>query len=143
MINGTDFVNRWMAAVIGGDVESLVAMCQLDVVLANPEGDFRGAEGVRAAFEPIIGATSERAVEIRNIVEEGDTVVADFVFRFRNTGPLETPQGAIPATGKQASLPSIATYVLRDGKLAFSHGEYDRMSLLAQLGLLPAPVPAS
>jgi predicted ester cyclase len=143
MSTGTEFVNRWMETVIKGDVEGLIAMCRPDVDLVNPDGSVHGPQGVRAAFEPIIGATSERAVEIRSIVEEGDTVVADFVFRFRNTGPLQTPQGTIPPTGKNASLPSIGTYVLRDGKLAYSHGEYDRMSVLAQLGLLPAPVQAS
>lgn len=117
-------------------------MCQPDVDLVNPDGSGHGLEGVRATFEPIMAATSERAVEIRNIVEEGDTAVLDFVFRFRNTGPLQTAQGAIPATGKEATLPTIAIYVLRDGKLAYSHAEYDRMSLLMQLGLLPVPLDA-
>lgn len=143
MSNGTDFVNHWMAAVIRGDVEGMLAMCQPDVVLTNPDGDFRGAAGVRAAFEPILAATSNRTVEIRDVVEAGDPIVADFIFRAQNTGPVQTLQGTIPATGKEVSLSSIGIYKLRDGELAYSHGEYDRMSLLAQLGLLPAPAPAS
>lgn len=143
MSNGTDFINHWMAAVIRGDVEALVAMCQPDVVLVNPDGDFRGAAGVRAAFEPIVASTSNRAVEIRDVIEGDETIVADFIFRAKNTGPLQTPRGTIPATGKELSLSSIGTYKLRDGKVAYSHGEYDRISLLAQLGVLAAPAPAS
>jgi hypothetical protein len=36
----------------------------------------------------------------------------------------------------------MAVYELRDGKLAVSRGLYDRLDLLTQLGLLPAPAPA-
>jgi hypothetical protein len=36
-------------------------------------------------------------------------------------------------------LPSIGIYELRDGKLAASRGAFDRMTLLVQLGLMPAP----
>lgn len=132
-----------MATIIGGDLDSLVEMCRPEVELSNPDGSFQGREGVRAAFEPMLAATSERAVEIRQLVESGDAVVADFVFRFKNTGPLTTPQGTLPATGRQVALSSIGIYNLRAGKLSHSRGEYDRMTLLAQLGLLPAPAQAS
>jgi hypothetical protein len=38
------------------------------------------------------------------------------------------------------NLPSIGMFDLRDGKLAPSRGAFDRMKLLVQLGLLPAPI---
>lgn len=139
MSKGSEFINRWMETVNRGDVEGLVEMCQPDVELANPEGTFQGPAGVRATFEPVIAATSQRAVEIRSLIEDGDWLAVDFVFRFKNSGPLATPQATVPATGRDVSLSTIATYQLREGKLAYSRGEYDRMSLLGQLGLLPAP----
>lgn len=139
MSKGSEFINRWMETVNRGDIEGLVEMCQPDVELANPEGTFHGPAGVRAAFEPVIAATSQRAVEIRSLIEDGDWLAVDFVFRFKNSGPPETPQGTTPATGRDVSLSSMGTYRLKDGKLAYSRGEYDRMGLLAQLGLLPAP----
>ena len=72
-------------------------------------------------------AMSEREVKINNVIEAGDTIVVEFVFRSKNTGPLVTPQGEIPPTGKTASMTSIAIYELRDGKLAGSRGMYDRL----------------
>jgi steroid delta-isomerase-like uncharacterized protein len=139
MSKATDFVNTWMDAVNRGDLEALVAMCQPDAVHTNVEGTFRGAQGVRDLFKPIVDATSERGVQINNVIESGDTVVVEFVFRFKNTGPLVTPQTTLPATGKTVSLPSIAVYELREGKLAGSRGMYDRLDLITQLGLIGAP----
>ncbi len=106
---------------------------------ATSDGVFRGYERVRALFKALIDATSEREYEVSNIVESGDAVVVEFIFRGKNTGPFVTPQSTIPATYKNFSLPTIAVYDLRDGKLANSRGQYDRLSLMAQLGLLPAP----
>jgi steroid delta-isomerase-like uncharacterized protein len=142
MSKGTDFVNKWMDAVKRGDVEALVDMCQPDAVHSNADGTFRGPQGVRDLFTPMLNAMSEREVQINNVIEAGDTIVVEFVFRFRNTGPVVTPQATIPATGKTASLPSIAVYELRDGKLAGSRGMYDRLALITQLGLMGAPMPS-
>jgi steroid delta-isomerase-like uncharacterized protein len=142
MSKGTDFVNTWMQAVNRGDVEALVGMCHPDAVHTGGGASYRGAQGVRDLFQPIIDASSEREVQIKNVTESGDTVVVEYIFRFRNTGPLVTPQGSLPATGKSVSLASIAIYELLDGKLAGSRGMYDRLDLMTQLGLIGAPAPA-
>lgn len=139
MSTGTDFVNRWMDATNRGDMETLLAMCHKDVELSNPDGTFQGHEGVRALFQPYFDALSERAVDIRNIIDAGDTVVVEFVIRGRNTGPTATPQGVIPATNKTFALSSIGIYDLRNGKLANSRGQYDRMGMAIALGLIPQP----
>jgi steroid delta-isomerase-like uncharacterized protein len=139
MSKGTDFVNKWMDAVNRGDVDALVAMCQPDAVHTNVDGTFRGAQGVRDLFQPMFDAMSEREVHINHVIEAGDTIVVEFVFRSKNTGPILTPQGTIPPTGRTASLSSVGIYELRDGKLAGSRGMYDRLSLISQLGLMGAP----
>jgi steroid delta-isomerase-like uncharacterized protein len=143
MSRGTEFVRSWLEAYNRGDVEALVEMCHADVELCNPDGTFRGADGVRANFKPVIEATSERSTEVRAVVEESDTVVAEFVIKGRHTRALVTSQGTIPPTGKPLSLPMIGIFELREGKLASSRAQFDRMALAAQLGLLPGPVTAS
>ena len=140
MSKGTDFVNKWMDAVNRGDLESLVGMCHADAVHSNGGEAYRGAQGVRDLFKPIIDASSEREVQINHVTEAGNTVVVEFIFRFKNSGPFVTPRGTLPRTDKTVSLASISVYELRDGKLAGSRGMFDRLDLLAQLGLLPAPV---
>jgi steroid delta-isomerase-like uncharacterized protein len=143
MSKGTDFVNQWMAAVNRGDLEALADMTQPDSVHVSTDGTFRGVEGIRDLFSPMFGMTSEREIQITNVVEAGDTIVVEFNFQFKNTGAVPTPQGTIPATGKSVTLSSIGVYELRDGKLAGSRGMYDRLSLIGQLGLIPGPAPVS
>lgn len=139
MSNGTEFVNHWMEAAIRGDADTLVAMTHPDSVHTNPDGTFRGQVGIRDLFQPLFDATSQREVQISRVVEDGDTVVVEFVNRGKHTSALVTPQGTIPPTGKTIEIAMIAIYDLRDGKLAGSRGIYDRLGLAAQLGLVPTP----
>jgi steroid delta-isomerase-like uncharacterized protein len=143
MSKGTDFVNKWMDAVNRGDLEVLVGMCHPDVVHSNGGATYRGARGVRDLFKPIIDASSEREVQINHVTESGDTVVVEFIFRFKNTGPFVTPKGTLPRTDKTVSLSSTSVYELRDDKLAGSRGMFDRLDLMTQLGLVPAPAEAA
>lgn len=140
MSKGTDFVNKWMDAVNRGDLEALVGMCHPDAVHVSLGETYRGAQGVRDLFKPIIDASSEREVQINHVTESGDAVVVEFVFRFKNTGPFVTPQGTLPRTDKSVSVASIIVYELRDDKLAGSRGTFDRLDLMTQLGLLGAPI---
>jgi steroid delta-isomerase-like uncharacterized protein len=143
MSKATEFVNQWMAAVNRGDLDALVEMTQPDSIHVSPEGTFRGNQGIRDLFSPMFGMTSEREVQITNVVESGDTIVVEFSFRFKNTGAVPTPQGTVPATGKSVTLSSVGVYELHGGKLAGSRGLYDRLSLIGQLGLMPGPAPLS
>lgn len=143
MTKGTDFVNQWMAAVNRGDLEALVDMSQPDSVHVSTDGTFCGAQGIRDLFKPMFEMSSERDVQISNVVEAGNTIVVEFIFRFKNTGAMVTPQGPVPATGKSASVSSIGVYELREGKLAGSRGMYDRLSVITQLGLMPGPAAVS
>jgi steroid delta-isomerase-like uncharacterized protein len=139
MSKGTDFVRNWFEAFNRGDLEAMVAMCHPDVELSNSDGSYRGHDGVRAAFKPILDSGSEWDTRVNNVIDAGDTVVAEFVLRGRHTKPLVTSAATIPPTNKMIDLPSIGIYELRDGKLAASRGAFDRMTLLVQLGLMPAP----
>lgn len=141
MSKGTDFVRNWFEVLNRGDVEAAVSMCHPDVEFKNPEGAYRGHDGVRTYFK-FLDAGSDWDMKVTNIIEEADTVVAEFVMRGRHTKPWITPQGTIPPTNRSIELPAIGVWQLRDGKLAESRGEFDRMTLLAQLGLLPQPHPA-
>lgn len=143
MSKGTDFIRDWLDAANRGDLDALVGMCTPDVELSNPDGVFRGGDGVRANFKTVVDALSERQSEVRTVVEQGDTLAVEFTFRGRHTGPLDTPQGAVPPTGKIFALTMIAIFEFRDGKVAASRGQYDRMGLAAQLGLLPGAPAAS
>jgi hypothetical protein len=69
-----------------------------------------------------------------------DQFVLEFTGRGTNTGPLHLPTGDIPATGRWAELRLCDVAQIRNGKIVSFHTYYDIMTMLQQLGLVPAGI---
>lgn len=93
------------------------------------EGDLKSAKGWRQAFP-------DGRYTIEQVVAEGDFVVVRFTGRGTNTGA----GNGLPATGKPIELTGVTIFRFTGGKIAEEWTEYDRMSLMRQLGLLPGGV---
>jgi steroid delta-isomerase-like uncharacterized protein len=89
--------------------------------------DLRDAKGWRQAFP-------DGRYAINRVVAEGDFVVVHFTGRGTNTGA----GNGLPATGKQLEVAGITIFRVVEGKIVEEWTEYDRLSLLTQLGLAPA-----
>jgi predicted ester cyclase len=70
-----------------------------------------------------------------DLIAEGDKVVLRATFHGTHRGDL---MGVAP-TGKSVTLPLIIVYRIADGKIADHWLAVDRMELMRQLGVLPAP----
>ena len=53
-------------------------------------------------------------------------------------GELVGEDGAIPASGKSVELPFAEVFTVRDGRIVHQESYWDQMTLLAQIGALPA-----
>ena len=83
-----------------------------------------------------IRASSDCRVTDARYTDAGDTVVARFVAKGTNDGPL----GSFPATGKTWALPVCEMWHFdAAGRVVGGEIYYDQVSLLAQLELLPEP----
>ncbi len=69
------------------------------------------------------------------LIAEGDKVAAYATYAGTNTGPL----GETPATGRSVQVKFLAMFRIEEGKIAEIWVEWDNVSRLAQLGLLPPP----
>jgi predicted ester cyclase len=102
--------------------------------IVGTSGPVRGREALKhllavyfAAFD--IQITSEF------LIAEGDMVAVYDTFRFKHTGPFQE----IPPTGKEATLTSTDIYRIVDGKIVEQWTEGNLLSLMQQLGVIPAP----
>jgi steroid delta-isomerase-like uncharacterized protein len=68
------------------------------------------------------------------LIAEDDLVTIYWVARGTNTG---TGNG-LPATGKKVELPGITIWRIVDGKINEEWSAFDQLSMMQQLGLLPA-----
>jgi steroid delta-isomerase-like uncharacterized protein len=134
-----ELVRRHYANMSRGDVEADRQIMSTDVVTVDPSGTIKGLEGFLEHERVFARALPDARAELIRAVEAGDIVMAEGVFSGTHTGPLATPAGEVPPTGKTLHLEFADVFVMRDGLIVEHHIYYDQIAFLSQLGLLPTP----
>ncbi len=93
-----------------------------------------GLEEDQAALKGWHQAFSDISIVAEKLIAEGDLVAIYWIARGTNTG---TGNG-LPATGKKAELTGITIWRIVDGKIKEEWSAFDQLSMMQQLGLLPA-----
>jgi steroid delta-isomerase-like uncharacterized protein len=88
-------------------------------------------EGWKQAFPDVKGT-------IRNVVSSGNTVVQEMTWTGTHTGPLLTSGGTLPASGKPITVQASLWYTFQDVTIQEIHHHLDVLTMLQQLGALPA-----
>ncbi|MET9216170.1 MULTISPECIES: ester cyclase [unclassified Nocardia] len=132
-----DLVRTHYAGLETGDLDLAASPFTDDVAAEFPSGPLAGIEALRGLIGAFIAAFPGMRIERRNTWVDGDTAIAEIVFTGVQTGPLATPDGEVPASGRTVTFPLIDTFTLRDGKVAEHRVYWDNVSFLTQLGLLP------
>jgi len=79
-------------------------------------------------------AYSDIRPEVLEVVAAPGRVVVAFVMHVRHTGPLTTPLGVLPATGREGAARTIDILAVADGRVTDITVVADELGLLAQLG---------
>ena len=96
-------------------------------VAGTPEDLKAVATAMRTAFPDWHSTVEEMLVE-------GDRVVERWTGRGTHQGEFQ----GMPPTGKQVVVPGVVFYRIADGKIAEFRGQFDRLSLMQQLGVIPS-----
>jgi len=91
------------------------------------EEDQAALKGWHAAFPDVV-------IVPEKLIAEDDLVTIYWIARGTNTG---TGNG-LPATGKKAEMAGITIWRIVDGKIKEEWSAFDQLSMMKQLGLLPA-----
>ena len=120
------------------DFDGVLELAAEDVeVVFVPAGQtFRGHEGFMQFMKSFKTAFPDIKLTITNQVATEDSVVSEFIASGTHTGPLMSPAGEIPPTGKRAEWPVCEVCRTRDGKLTSLHNYQDLATMLRQLGLV-------
>ena len=105
----------------------------------NPPGMQHGLDGHNAIVALFKGAFPDMWWHIHEMVAEGDKVVARTTMEATHTGDFF----GIPPTGKRVSVDGIHVMRIADGRIAEHWGNNDDLGLMRQLGVIPAPEPAT
>jgi len=113
-----------------------------DLVMIEPSGPTRGIEPYLQTAKGFVTAMPDSRMEVTAIIESGNRVVVEGTYSGTHTGPLGTPQGEVPPTGRKLMLPLCDVIEVAAGRITQIRAYYDQMTIAAQLGLLPEPAAA-
>jgi ketosteroid isomerase-like protein len=102
-----------------------------------PGMSFKGEAALRQMLGAYLTAFPDLRHTVRHSVESGDTIALELDVTGTHTGPMQTPQGSVPATGKKVVWRSCDYVRVRGGKIASWHVYHDSVPFLTALGLLP------
>jgi len=107
-----------------------------DIVIHDPfMGTVPGVDAYRQLLGMFDAAFPHHRVTVEAIMEQGDLVCVLHTHTATHTGPF---MGAAP-TGRTIVVNGLELYRMRDGKIVEFWRKDDDVSLLVQLGILPAP----
>jgi steroid delta-isomerase-like uncharacterized protein len=111
-------------------------------IVYEETGTGRRLEGVEAYMAALAGwkeAIPNARGSIRQSLASGDTAMFELVWEGIHSGPLETPGGPIPASGKQIYVQAALVSTVQNGKVTGVRHYLDVLTLLQQIGAMPAP----
>jgi steroid delta-isomerase-like uncharacterized protein len=115
-----------------GNFDAADELMTRDAVIHEPVAGT--PEDLKAVALAIRTAFPDWHSTIEEMLVDGDRVVERWTGRGTHRGEL---QGIAP-TGKRVAVPGVVFYRIADRKIAEFRGQFDRMSLLQQLGLIAA-----
>jgi steroid delta-isomerase-like uncharacterized protein len=114
-----------------------------EIVIVGSDSHFRGPSGAIEFSQMWADGFPDGRVNIDNVIASGDHVVLQFTGEGTQTGPLKSPVGEIPATGRPMTLKLCDVHEIRDGKIRLVETYFDSASMLMQLGVMPAAAVAA
>jgi steroid delta-isomerase-like uncharacterized protein len=96
----------------------------------NPDGDITGRSGFTGLYETYSSAFPDCRITVHQVLSEGDSVAAHYVFSGTHTGDL---LGMAPS-GNAVSVQGVTIQRWVDGQVAEERAIWDSHSLMKQVG---------
>jgi steroid delta-isomerase-like uncharacterized protein len=133
-----DAVIRLHEAFSKNQLEKAIAMTADNVeVNAYAFGaSFKGKEGFMGFMQSFKSAFPDVSIHHKNLMVDGNRAAVEFTAKGTHTGPLQTPAGTIPPTGRPIELTVAELMVWENGKLKSLHNYQDAATLMRQIGVM-------
>ena len=133
-------LNRNIAALNARDMEGYLANQQPDVEFVLSGGiTLHGRDEIRHYIEALWKAFPDGVLAFGDQVLAEEAAATELVFTGTHTGPIMTPTGLIPPTGKRVTTHSLSILRIKDDLIASEHVYSDSLEMMTQLGVMPAP----
>jgi len=100
---------------------------------------FRGPEGYKRYMQGCTAAFSDASTEITAVHAGEDFAIVEFIGRGTHDGPMSSPGGEVPPTGRSLETRFCEVLDIKDGKITGARSYFDLAGIMIQLGLMPVP----
>ena len=124
-------------AFMDKDWEKWSSVCAEDCVYDEipTHSRIEGRENVLAAMKGWTTAFPDVKGSYDNVTIDGNKATFQITWRGKHTGPLQTPEGDIPATGKNIEIRACIISEVENGKVKVFQNYFDMMTMMSQLGI--------
>ena len=99
--------------------------------------EVEGPEKIVELFKGWKTAFPDAAGTVTSAVGSGNMAALEVTWKGTHTGPLETAEGTIPASGKRQETPAAIVFTFEGGKIKEDRQYFDLMTLLKQIDAQP------
>ena len=125
------------------DIDGFTSVLADDVTCSAPGGmSGQGKAACAQFYAGWLDAFPDAHVDVHAMHIAGDIAVEEGTFTGTHHGTLHGPAGDIAPTGRRVAVDYIHVLRYRDGKHIAFKLLFDRLQMLEQLGLIPAPASA-
>jgi uncharacterized protein (TIGR02246 family) len=144
MGSAREVVERGNTLFNAHDLDGVTEMYAPDAEFIGP-GDMvlKGRDAIRQFTQGWFQGFPDARITVKNTYLDGSTVIEEGTFSGTHTGVFPTPMGDIPPTGRRVEGPFVDIFEIRDDQVVSDRLSFDRMQLMEQLGLMPAPAGAA
>lgn len=130
-------VLRFYHARNAHDLDGMMALVGEGIVNHAPAGmpDPPGKEGVRQVMAAEVAAFPDHHAQVQEVVADGDRVVV----LAQMTGTHEGTFAGLPPTRRRFDVRAFQLFRVEGGLIVEHWGLFDRLALMEQLGVFPAP----
>lgn len=121
-----------------GDVPTLLNLVSDDFELVDIAlgMSWHGRQGWGEWLQNWVTSMPNAQIRLDSIIAQGNMVVTEHTGGGTHTGPLNTPTGPIPPTGKSIELKFAEFFNVWDGEIKSMRAYWDTGTLMRQLGLM-------
>lgn len=110
----------------------LAPACVYDEV--GTQRKLQGISDILTAWRGWAAALPDSNASFDNVSVSGSTVTLELTWRGTHKGPLQTPSGALPPSGRTIELRACQVVDVADGRVQAVRHYFDMATLLQQLG---------
>jgi steroid delta-isomerase-like uncharacterized protein len=135
-INAKQLAEKVQQAFRGGDPAVHAALYAEDAIYYEASQMVRGREAIRELLAVWYQAFSDVTIEFWNIMSCGEHFIYEGTMRGTHTGPLASPEGDVPSTGRKIEIRFAFIAKMSPGGLIQEDRTYfDSALMMQQLGL--------